>query len=262
MAPAKDKPTQQKKPGTAARAKVRASINPPGSPLRLDLPDYMLDAIVDLRRTGLRAIGPDEPEHALYCSAEYHFARFTGDGASIALLLYNISWHVAGADGLFFVSGQKLAAYLGIQNDEVIYAAARLLVLSGFWEVAERKLGKAVRYRLVSHEEWAQRHPGFCITKYQFPFQDDDDVAQFGKRLHGILGGERFYRDVLRGWYPKYGTADELCADAVVFMKRDAGQSDGVGRRKRLGTFFREQAAKRAAASDAQNTSDLPTKRG
>src|SRR5579859_5224818 len=64
-------------------------------------------AVEDALRTGLKQTNKEQEEEngfRLHCNAEYHFARFTGDGATVAPLLYSISFHLAGDSKNFFIS--------------------------------------------------------------------------------------------------------------------------------------------------------------
>jgi hypothetical protein len=224
------------------RDKVRGWINPPGSSTTTALPDFMLDAIHEAVRTGLRTIDPDDPDEMmpLYCSAEYHFARFTGPGSSLAVLLYNLSLRLSKESGYFQASMQDIARYLNVIEDKYIYAAVRLLVASGFWQVVEAERGKAAKYHPVHHTEWSQRHPGFCCVKYEFPHKDQTELAQLGAILHGILG-EKFFTNVLKGWLKLAGHPDAVVKHAKEFMLQDAGHGAGKERRKRFSQYLRDQ---------------------
>jgi hypothetical protein len=226
------------------RDKVRGWINPPGATTTTTLPDFLLDAIHEAARTGLRTIDPDDPDEMmpLKCSAEYHFARFTGPGSSLAVLLYNISLRLSKNSGYFQLSMQDSKRYLNVQEDKYIYAAVRLLVAAGFWQVLEAERGKPVKYHPINHTEWSQRHPGFCCVKYEFPHKDESEIYELGARLYGILG-EKFFVNVLKGWLKLAGHPEIVLKNAKEFVLQDAGNGSGKDRRKRFGEFLRERCA-------------------
>jgi hypothetical protein len=203
-----------------------------------DLPDGLLRAIEDVQLTGLRKIDPDEEDSPMECNAEWHFAQFTREGASLAPLIYGIAFHLAKESGTCFISAQKLALFLHVTGDKYVYAAIHLLVASGFFEVIEAELGKPVKYRPVGHKEWARRHPGFCTKKIELPYSAGDEL---GRKLHGIMGGERFFEGVLKG-FRKSGLSDgDICDHAKAFMQDDRNKGSGKERRKRFGEYLKLQ---------------------
>ena len=133
------------------RRKILDHINVDG------FPEQWLEAIADLHSTGLRHIDGEKEDSPLHCSAEWHFARFKGDGASLAPLLYALSFKVAHESENFEVSGQKLAKYFNV-DDKYLYSAIHLLVASWFWIPTEVAKGKPTKYRPISHKEWEKKH--------------------------------------------------------------------------------------------------------
>jgi hypothetical protein len=203
-----------------------------------EFPDQFLRRLHAAQRAGLRCVPEDEvaPYH---CSSEWHFARFTGDGASLAPLVYGVMFHLASKSGDAFPSVQKLGRYLNV-NDDYLYAAAGVLVIAGWLEVLESEQGKTVHYRPVGHEEWAKKHPGFCIHKDELPYHDMDEL---GRALYGILGGEKYHPNVLKGLRNTGVTDAGIKLAAVQFMKTDHGNGGGKDRRKRFQAYLREHAA-------------------
>ncbi len=209
-----------------------------------DMPDWAAQAVWDAMRAGIRTTDKQAEEaqgYRLNCCAEYHFARMSGDGASLVPLLYNISFHLAGDSQNFHLPVRHVAKFLDTSEDYV-YAAANLLVVSGFWEVIERRDGRATMYRPVGHKEWAEKRGAkYCTVKAEFPFKDETESAKLGAKLFGITGEGNFYDDVLTGWL-KLGTSEQLQEWAIEFMKTDADK--GKGRKKRLADFFKQKAGK------------------
>jgi hypothetical protein len=223
-------------------------------------PAFMAEAIHDAVRTGLRVTNKQEEEakgHRLYCNAEYHFARMTGEGAHLVPLLYGVSLRLANESKNFHISLQSIAHFLNLKEDNM-YGAASLLVASGFWRLIERQRGKPSSYRPLKHSEWAERCGGddwwdasrqayvkvgkYCTVKAQFPFNESSSERTFGQKLFGITG-ETYFAGVLKGWL-KLGTAEQLQAWAKDFMLEDAGRDDGLPRRVRLGNHFQAASSR------------------
>jgi hypothetical protein len=160
-------------------------------------PEPWLKAIDDLHRTGLKRVNPENEDSAFHCSAEWHFARFTGDGSSLAPLVYNIVFRIAGESGNFAASIAKVAKYLGV-NKRYVFDAANLLVTAGFFEVIEAEQGKATQYRPVSHSDWAKKRPGYCTKKIEklFPFMVQDEGT-------GSKGRRKRFQDYLRAKFTR-----------------------------------------------------------
>jgi len=195
------------------------------------------------KRTGLRPIGEDEPSYSLECSAEFHFARFTGAGAKLAPLVYGVMMHVAKTDGEWWMSMQKLARYLGTENnDDILYAAVDLLVKAGFLETIKPETGRPTRYAVVGHKDWAEKYPGYCIRKEEsFPWPNESDVAALGVKLYAITG-MKYFENVLVGWR-KIGLPDEeICDHMKRFIRTPEFEGTHAQRRKAFGQFLRAHA--------------------
>jgi hypothetical protein len=91
-------------------------------------------------------------------------------------------FHLGSKSNDAFPSIQKLARYFN-RNDDYLYSAVNLLVIAGFLEVLESEQGKTVHYRPVGHEEWAGKHPGFCVhkevTSVAIPYNSPEGLAGF-----------------------------------------------------------------------------------
>jgi hypothetical protein len=203
----------------------------------IEFPDQWLRRLHEALRTGIRQV-PEGEVAPYHCSSEWHFARFTGDGATLAPLVYGVMFHLASKSEDAFPSIQKLGRYFNV-NDDYLYAAARVLVLSGWLEVLESERGKTVHYRPVGHQEWAGKHPGFCVHKDELYFSMGDEL---GRALYGILGGEKYHPNVLKGLRNTGATDAAIKLAAVQFMKTDRGNGEGKDRRKRFQAYLREHA--------------------
>jgi hypothetical protein len=220
----------------------------------ITFPFALASMVHDAVRTGLRVTSKEEEEnkdYPVHCNAEYHFMRMTGPGSDLIQPLYGVSMHIAYESRNFQVTLQPLARFLGVK-EETLYAAADLLVSSGFWEVIERRPNKPTKYRPLGHKEWAEKcgtvewnekQVGkYCTVKAEFPFKEDSAEYQLGQKLHGITG-EEFVKGVLTGWL-KLAPVPNLLSWAKDFMVEDAGAGAGIQRRIRLSKHLHKCAAR------------------
>jgi hypothetical protein len=153
-----------------------------------DMPKQFIEAISDAMRVEFRRRDNDEEEFCAYCSAEWHFARFHGDGSELCAALYNMALHIAGEGGVFFFSVPNLARYFDTSTHRV-REALHLLADSQFFELPPKiRKGETVRYRPVTHKTWSERHPGMCCRKESLPDYMQGDPL--GRVLWGISGGK------------------------------------------------------------------------
>src|SRR5579864_3065239 len=133
-----------------------------------------------------------------YCSAEYHLARLSGCGATVAALIYSQSLRVSKKSGVFSASIPTLAAFFNV-DERTVRKAMRLLVALGFFEIIREECGASVKYRPIHHRDWAPKHPDRCATKDEMPW-DDEVKDTLGPELHAI-SGHRFkvYPNFLKG---------------------------------------------------------------
>jgi hypothetical protein len=237
-----DKLTPKERSAQKQREKITALT---GITFEGGLGDMLSAAVAEGLRTGLRPVDQDEENSAIHCNAEYHFARFTGPGSTLAPLLYGISFHLAKDSGNFSLSMQNLKRFLNVTEDEAIYAAASLLVAAGFWVVIKTQLGTPTQYRPVGHEEWAAKHTGFCTRKWEFPHNELTELRTLGKRLHGILGCEHLFDHVIAGWRKIGFSDDEICEYARQFVRGPVYKqlAAGVAVRKGFGDYLRAKWA-------------------
>jgi len=237
---AADKPTPQeiKAAKIRERAKQLTGIDFEG-----DFGLQMAGTVVDAVRVGAGqlTVQDDLPS---YCCAEFHFAQYSGPGSTLVPLLYGISFHLSKESNSFHLALDKLVPVLHTKDD-LVYAAADLLVTDGFWIVTESENGKPVKYRPVRHTEWAQQHPGRCGEKIVIEYADTgSELYLLGRRLFAVLGGEKFHKNILlgvRNAVSSRTTDDEICAHAKKFMALDKGKGSGKERRKRFIEYLREQ---------------------
>lgn len=131
-----------------------------------------------------------------HCTSERHIARFTGNGASLALAIYGFAFHLSSKSGVFFASIPNLAAYFDA-DDKTARKAIRLLVKTGFFEELRSQPGKPKRYMPVRHPDWQLKRGGekaciengHCAERAAMPW-DDEELDKFGQRLYAISGGQ------------------------------------------------------------------------
>jgi hypothetical protein len=149
-------------------------------------------------------------------------------------------FHLAKKSEDAFPSVQKLTRYFSV-DDKYLYSAVRVLVLGGWSDVLESEQGKTVHYRPVGHEEWAGRHPGFCVHKGigELPYSEGDEL---GRARYGIMGGEMYHPNLLKGLRNTGASDDAIKSAAHSFMKTDHGRGGGKERRKRFQAYLRAHA--------------------
>jgi hypothetical protein len=208
----------------------------------------LAQAIVDASRVHARHVDPENEDSALECGSEWHFAQYTGPGSTLVPLVYSTAFRVAKKSKNWFASVPNIARYLHKRDDD-IYAAIDLLVADGFFRVIEAEKGKKVKYRPIGHREWAHLYPGRCTAINSIAWeQKNPELALLGKNLWSILGGERFFPNVLRGLRKaaEGKTDEEICQLAQQFMAEDAGKGSGKDRRKRFAEFLRNEVPRKA----------------
>jgi hypothetical protein len=207
-----------------------------------DFPQPWIQLIDGMLRIGRRRVSESETSR-LYCSAEWHFARF--QGGTYAGLIYSLALRVADKSGKCFVSIPELTKYFNA-DDKAIREAIQLLVLSGFFVAVSAAPGRSVEYRPVPHSEWAAAHPGYCIHKDELPWSDGD---QLGRALWAISGGQyRFEVNFLKG-LRKTGHSDDAIAEhfRIFWPKHDPKE-------KHVTKFFLEYLrSQKPVVSGAEN---------
>jgi hypothetical protein len=147
----------------------------------------------DFKHKGMTYMDNFSPYH---CTSERHIARFTGNGASLALAIYGFAFHLSNKTGVFYASIPRLAAYLEA-DEKTVRKAIRLLEKTGFFELLRAVPGETRKYKPVRHPDWQRKHGGekaciengHCVEKLAMPW-DDEELDKLGQSLHAISGGE------------------------------------------------------------------------
>jgi hypothetical protein len=170
----------------------------------------------------------DSPFH---CFEQWHLANLKPACALVYPLLYKIAKPVRVGAGderrLFYASVENLALYFG-KNRSTIDRAIKDLIKHSFLEKIKQVKFQPTQYRVVSHEEWASRHPGQCAEMLQFPYSGEIDTL--GQTLFTISGGtvkfNRFQVNNIR----KLGIRDEDAYTEFATYMDGPGQSEPVRR--------------------------------
>jgi hypothetical protein len=113
-----------------------------------------------------------------HCTAEWHFSRFTGHGATLAPIIYDFAFHLTKPPQkpYFYASTPNLAEYFGV-DEKTVRKALRLLAKSGFFELVRAMPGRTNQYRPVRHPEWQKKYPERCIQRLQVTYGDEDPLG-------------------------------------------------------------------------------------
>jgi hypothetical protein len=227
---AKKKSTKPK--NNATRAEFEAA--------GISMPDSWIAVVDDKARIGRVRISEDEVS-PLYCSAEWHIARFKGAGVFYCYPIYSLAFRLSQNSGRFTPSIPTLAKYLKA-DEKVIRGAIHLLTLAGLFVMLEAAEGKSVAYRPVPHEEWAESHPGYCINKDELPAYMRGDAL--GRDMHAVSGGRyKTFSNYLKA-FRKVVNDDAAILDhwrRYVELHDLAGQSWKKGVTRRFLEFLRTE---------------------
>jgi hypothetical protein len=165
-----------------------------------------------------------EPGNPFYCSAEWHLREFN---SRLAPVLYFWGHKLSYKSGCFFASVESVAEYFCC-NRSTVFRAFQELESGGWIEAIRREPGKAVVYRFLNHDDWAEMHSGMCIEKDVMPWEGQGDPL--GKALYAASGGlARFLPRQMNG-LRKFGfTDDEIVLEFQIFLSRTP-QSGRVSR--------------------------------
>jgi hypothetical protein len=94
---------------------------------------------------------------------DWHFSK----QSRACALIYALASRVTAKKGwIFYASAAKVASFLGLSKDTV-YRAIRALRKLGFFEFLGKTKYGTNRYRVHSHEEWAEKHPEQCAVYHR-----------------------------------------------------------------------------------------------
>jgi hypothetical protein len=134
-----------------------------------------------------------------YCSSEWHLARLR---CPTAALVYPFALRISKNSGKFSCSAISVARFLDVHRTTVLRAYHQLSEL-GFFELLEYGRFDTNIYSVVLHSDWAERHPGRCIQKIQFPWSGEGDPL--AQQLYAASGGRVKFREFQIREYRKMG---------------------------------------------------------
>ncbi len=185
----------------------------------------------------------DEEPSNFHCSSEWHLARLQ---CPTAALVYPFALRISKNSGKFACSAISVARFLDVHRTTVLRAFHKLSEL-GFFELLEYGKFDTNIYNVVLHSDWAQRNPGKCIQKIQFPWSGEGDPL--GQQLYAASGGRVKFKEFQIREYRKSGLDD---ADLVARFNEFRS---GVGRHRQprnVGFHFLEYLRK-TCPQDAQS---------
>ncbi len=135
-------------------------------------------------------INIDEELTPYHCCPEWHLAGLTH--APFAALLYPFAFRVAKESGRFHGSVVGIAGYFHVERGRVQRAIKALLDL-GFFELVAKEPFQPSSYHVLSHKDWAPKHPGCCAVKETLPWSGEEGDP-LGVRLWNASAGKVRYQ--------------------------------------------------------------------
>lgn len=129
-------------------------------------------------------------ETAFYCSSVYHLVHLS----RVAQSVYDIGMSLTKGEETseFYASAKQLADYLGY-NERQIRRGREELTEVGFFELIRERNFDTTIYRVLTHKQWAEKHPDQCAEKVEMPWAGEGDPL--GQKLYAASAGERKLRD-------------------------------------------------------------------
>ncbi len=101
--------------------------------------------------------------------------------------IYSHALKISLNSGHFYGSQAGLAEFFRCSKS-TIYRGFQKLEASGFFEVQRKKtLYKPNDYRVLTHDDWASKHPNECVMKIEMPWTREND--HLGQWLFSASGG-------------------------------------------------------------------------
>lgn len=158
-----------------------------------------------------------------HCSWEWHVARLS----PVCALLCPFAFKVSGGkekelrDRRFFASAGALADYFGYSESQ-IRRGLNALVDLGFFQLVSSKKFTPNHYRVLSHDDWAQKNKGRCTSKTQFPWTGEGDPL--GRSLWTLSGGQVKFADFQVTNIRKLGLDEETVVKGFSSYWEQTGQ--------------------------------------
>jgi hypothetical protein len=170
------------------------------------LPYPLALAVEDMLRAGLKQTNIEtehEKGYRLHCNAEYHFARFTGEGATLAPLLY--------ASPFTSRKTAAISSYLCASLRGISMPKRRLCMQRRTCSLS-RNFGRCLRNEMAAPLDTSplvtrmgRTHEGAILHRQvRISIPRKQSANRVGRRLYGITG-EKFFDDVIAvgaNWVP------------------------------------------------------------
>lgn len=185
----------------------------------------MESALNILRKTKKVFRQPME-DSPFYCCEQWHLANLK----PICSLIYQLAFRISrskgkqergGPKGTLHCSAERLAMYFG-RNSCTVQRGLKQLQQLGFLELLDARKFKPNVYRVLSHEEWAEIHPGMCATRLSFPYSAECDLL--GQSLWNVSGGRVEFLPYLVNNVRKLGLPEETILRAYADYWENIGK--------------------------------------
>lgn len=157
-----------------------------------------------------------QKETAFYCSSVYHLVNLSRAAQSV----YDVGMSLTKGeeDAEFFASAKQLADYIGYEVKQIKRARAELTEL-GFFELKRERDFDTNVYRVLTHKQWAERHPGQCAEKVVMPWEGEGDPL--GQKLYAASAGEKSLRDYQTLLLRRTEISEDIIVDEFrMFLRR------------------------------------------
>lgn len=128
------------------------------------------------------------PETAFYCNATWHLVRLSRISQSV----YSLACVVAKKSGLFSASAKNVADFLGYEEKQVRRGSKELEEV-GFFEFESAKEFDTNVYRVLTHKQWAAKHPNKCAAKQDFGWHNPGDPL--APQLYAVSGRRKKFKE-------------------------------------------------------------------
>jgi len=98
-----------------------------------------------------------------YCGWEWHTRRIGGACSEIYALASRLVSQTN--EKVFWSSASSVASHLGCHQSTVLIGMRALCEFGFFEKLGVNEESGTNLYRVLSHEEWQERHPGQCVVR-------------------------------------------------------------------------------------------------
>lgn len=177
------------------------------------------------------------------CAVERHLWH-----SGLALAIYGKLYALTVKNGgHYFSSKERFMEYLGASRDGVD-KAFKLLEKQGWIEreyldpqntfEIRKKEYRSKDYRVVSHNEWAEKHPGQCCVKELMPW-DGEEQDKLGQDLWKFSGGKlKWFANQLAALRGSGLSDAEIGSEFRTLIGNVRNENDASGRYKTKGYVY------------------------